>query len=99
MHQTFHFGCAFERSVSMENKMTKWLPRILRNAALVLMGGGLAGAQLSGQEQKAAAPKSSSAAAKSAATSKAAATNAQVSATVHGQELTAVDLSAFLDGL
>src|SRR5438094_3802103 len=80
----------------MEKKMTNWGSRFLRNAALVLVGCGLVGAQLCAQEQKAAAPKSSSAAAKSAPAS---AMSTRAATAVHGQELTATDLSAFLDGL
>jgi len=76
--------------------MTNWGSRFLRNAALVLVGCGLVGAQLCAQEQKAAAPKSSSAAAKSAPAS---AMSTRAATAVHGQELTATDLSAFLDGL
>jgi len=76
----------------MEKKMTNWRSRFLRGAALVLAGCSLMTAQLCSQEQKATAPKSSSAAPKSAAANGAA-------AAAHGQELTAADLSAFLDGL
>jgi CubicO group peptidase (beta-lactamase class C family) len=54
--------------------------------------------QLAAQEQKPAAPKSSSAAKVSQAASAAAKANAPAAA-VHGQELTAADLSAFLDGV
>jgi CubicO group peptidase (beta-lactamase class C family) len=75
--------------------MTNWRSRFLRSAALVLAGCDLMGAQLCAQEQKAAAPKSS-ATAKSAPGS---AANAPAAMVVHGQELTATDLSAFLDGL
>src|SRR6266700_4048801 len=75
--------------------MTNWRSRFLRNGALVLAGCGLMGAQLCAQEQKAAAPKSP-AKAKSAPGS---AANAPAAMVVHGQELTATDLSAFLDGL
>jgi len=75
--------------------MTNWRSRFLRSAALVLAGCDLIGAQLCAQEQKAAAPKSS-ATAKSAPGS---AANAPAAMVVHGQELTATDLSAFLDGL
>src|SRR5213082_401387 len=80
----------------MEKKMTNWRSRFLRNAALVLAGCGLVGVQLCAQEQKAAAPKSSSAAAKNAP---AGAMSTPAATAVHGQELTATDLSAFLDGL
>ena len=74
--------------------MTNLRQWVLRSAALVVAGCGLLGAQLYAQEQKPAAPKSSSAAGK---TPQAA---ASFSATaIHGQELTATDLSAFLDGL
>ena len=76
--------------------MTNWRSRFLRNAALVLAGCGLVGVQLCAQEQKAAAPKSSSAAAKNAL---AGAMSTPAATAVHGQELTATDLSAFLDGL
>ncbi|HKW64763.1 MAG TPA: serine hydrolase domain-containing protein [Candidatus Acidoferrum sp.] len=76
--------------------MTNWHSRLLRSGVLVLAGCGLLGAQLCAQEQKAAAPKSSSASAKSAPPTP---TNAPAAAAVHGQELTAADLSAFLDGL
>ena len=76
--------------------MTNWRSRFLRNAALVLAGCGLVGVQLCAQEQKAAAPKSSSAAAKNAP---AGAMSTPAATAVHGQELTATDLSAFLDGL
>jgi len=75
--------------------MTNWRSRFLRSAALVLAGCDLIDAQLCAQEQKAAAPKSS-ATAKSAPGS---AANAPAAMVVHGQELTATDLSAFLDGL
>ena len=75
--------------------MTNSRSRFARTMILVLAGCGLVGVQLGAQEQKAAAPKSSSAAAKSTPAS---ATNAPA-ATVHGQELTATDLSAFLDGV
>ena len=75
--------------------MTNWRSRFLRSAVLVLAGCDLIGAQLCAQEQKAAAPKSS-ATAKSAPGS---AANAPAAMVVHGQELTATDLSAFLDGL
>src|SRR5438067_300639 len=80
----------------MEKKMTNWRSRFLRNAALVLAGCGLVGVQLCAQEQKAAAPKSSSATAKNAP---AGAMSTPAATAVHGQELTATDLSAFLDGL
>ena len=76
--------------------MTNWPFWSLRSAALALAGFGLVSAQLCAQEQKAPAPKSPSAAAKSAPAS---AMNAPTAAAVHGQELTATDLSAFLDGL
>jgi CubicO group peptidase (beta-lactamase class C family) len=76
----------------MERKMTNWLSPCLRSAALFLAGCGLLSAQLCGQEQKPAAAKSPSVAAKSPPASAAA-------AAAHGQELTAADLSAFLDGL
>ena len=62
-------------------------------AALALAGCGLLTGQLCAQEQKAAAPKSSPLAKSAPAASAPAATG------VHGQELTAGDLSAFLDGL
>lgn len=75
--------------------MTNWRSRFLCGAALVLAGSGLVTAQLCAQDQKAAAPKSASPA-KSAPAS---AMNAPAAAAVHGQELTAADLSAFLDGL
>lgn len=74
--------------------MTKWRSRVLRGAVLVLAGFGLISAQLCAQEQKAAPPKSSAAPAKAAA-----AMSAAGAAAAHGQELTATDLSAFLDGL
>jgi CubicO group peptidase (beta-lactamase class C family) len=80
----------------MESKMTNWRSRFLCNAVLVLAGFGFVGAQLCAQEQKAAAPKSSSVVAKSAPAS---AMNAPAAAAAHGQELTATDLSAFLDGV
>jgi CubicO group peptidase (beta-lactamase class C family) len=80
----------------MEKKMTNWRSRSLRSAALVLAGFGWISAQLCAQEEKAAAPKSSSATAKSAPSN---AMNAPTAATVHGQELNATDLSAFLDGV
>ena len=76
--------------------MTNWHSRVLCGAALALTACGLFGAQLGAQDQKAAAPKNSSAAAKSAPAS---ATNAPTAAATHGQELTAADLAAFLDGL
>jgi CubicO group peptidase (beta-lactamase class C family) len=76
--------------------MTNWRSRFLLNAVVVLAGGGLVGAQLCAQEQKVAAPKSSSATAKSVPAS---AMNAPAAMAAHGQELTATDLSAFLDGL
>lgn len=76
--------------------MTNRHSRVLCGAALALTGCGLFGAQLGAQEQKAAAPKNSSAAAKSAP---AKATNVPTAAATHGQELTAADLAAFLDGL
>lgn len=77
-----------------------WHPRILRSAAtaVVLVGCGLLSLQLAAQEQKPAAPKSSSAAKGSQAASAAAKTNPPATA-VHGQELNAADLSAFLDGV
>ena len=77
--------------------MTTWRSRSLRSAALVLAGCSLIGARLCAQDQKAAIPKSSAAGAKSASAKAAAATNAPAAA--HGQELTAADLSAFLDGV
>jgi CubicO group peptidase (beta-lactamase class C family) len=83
----------------MERKMTNWHPRFPRCAALILAGCGLLRGQLCAQEQKAAAPKIPTAAAKSAPAASAAAANASSAAAVHGQELTATDLSAFLDGL
>src|SRR5215470_3903552 len=64
----------------------------LCNAALILAGCGMLSFRLGAQEQKPAAAKNSPAAAKSAPANSAA-------AAVHGQELTAADLSAFLDGL
>jgi len=75
--------------------MTNWRSRFLRTAALALAGCGLMGAQLCAQEQKAAAPKSSATAKSAPAT----AAKAPAAMVVHGQELTATDLSAFLDGL
>ena len=74
--------------------MTNLRQWVLRSAALVGAGCGLLGAQLYAQEQKPAAPKSSSAAGK---TPQAAASFPATA--IHGQELTATDLSAFLDGL
>ena len=74
--------------------MTNWRSRFLRRAALVLAACGLLSAQLGAQDQKSAA-KSSAAGAKGTP----AATSAPAVAAVHGQELTAADLSAFLDGI
>ena len=79
--------------------MTNRHPRFPHCAALILAGCGLLGGQLCAQEQKAAAPKSPTATAKSAPAASAAAANASSAAAVRGQELTAADLSAFLDGL
>lgn len=79
----------------MERKMTNSRSRFLCSVALVLAGCAFMGAQLCAQDQKAAAPKSVATAAKGAP----AATSAPAAAAVHGQELTAADLSAFLDGL
>jgi len=70
----------------------------LGSMALVLSACGLWAAQLCAQDQKAAAPKSSAPAAKTAPASSAA-SNAPAAAAVHGQELTAADISAFFDGL
>src|SRR5215470_3036748 len=64
----------------------------LCNAALILAGCGMLSFRLGAQEQKPAAAKNSPAAAKSAPANSAA-------AAAHGQELTAADLSAFLDGV
>ena len=72
--------------------MTNWRSPFLRSAAFVLVGCGLVTAQVRSQEQKASAPKSAPSAPKGAPATAGA-------ATVHGQELTATDLSAFLDGL
>ena len=74
-----------------------WYPRILRSA-VVSMAFSLLSLQLAAQEQKPAAAKSSSAVNGSRAASAAATANASAAA-LHGQELTAADLSAFLDGL
>jgi hypothetical protein len=71
--------------------MMNWYPRILRSA-VVSMAFSLLSLQLAAQEQKPAAAKSSSAV-------RAAATANASAAAPHGQELTAADLSAFLDGL
>jgi len=79
----------------MERKMTNWRSRFLCSATFILAGCGLLSAQLCAQEQKA-APKGSSAAKSSPAASAAAKAQAEG---VHGQELTALDLSAFLDGV
>ena len=65
---------------------------------MVLGACGLLSSQLAAQEQKPAAQKSSLAAKNSHAGSAAAPTNTPAAA-VHGQELTAADLSAFLDGV
>ena len=78
--------------------MINWRLTILRSAAVLLAGCGWAGAQLCAQEQKAPTPKSAVAAKSSPAASAPAARNAPA-ALVHGQELTAADVSAFLDGL
>jgi CubicO group peptidase (beta-lactamase class C family) len=82
-------------------KMTNLRQWVLRSTAFVAAGCGFLSAQLFAQEQKPAAQKSSSAAGKSAPAAPrpdgAAATNPPAAA-IHGQELTAVDLSAFLDG-
>ena len=72
--------------------MTNGRPWVLRSAALVLAGGALITAPLGAQDQKAAAAKSPQAAKGAAA--------ANTSPTMmHGQELTAADVSAFFDGL
>jgi len=83
----------------MEKKMTNRRSWLLRGGVLVLAGCGLLVAQLCAQEQKAAVPKSASAPAKSAPATAAVASNAPAAAVVHGQELTAADISAFFDGL
>src|SRR5690348_16176392 len=78
--------------------MTNLCQWVLRSAGLVVVGCGLLSAQLCAQEQKPAAPRSSSTAGKSPQAGNAAATSPSTAA-IHGQELTAIDLSAFLDGL
>jgi len=82
----------------MEKKMTNSRLGPLGSMALVLSACGLWTAQLCAQDQKAAAPKSSAPAAKTAPASSAA-SNAPAAAAVHGQELSAADISAFFDGL
>jgi CubicO group peptidase (beta-lactamase class C family) len=77
--------------------MMNWHPRILRSAAMVLVACGLSTVQLTAQEQKPGTAKSSSTA-KGSQAADAASANASA-AGVYGQELTAADLSAFLDGL
>ncbi|HKW31887.1 MAG TPA: serine hydrolase domain-containing protein, partial [Candidatus Acidoferrum sp.] len=77
--------------------MTNWRSRFLCSAALVLAGCGLLSAQLCAQEPKAALAKGSTVAKKNGPA--AAAANSMAAASVRGQELTAADLSAFLDGL
>jgi CubicO group peptidase (beta-lactamase class C family) len=74
--------------------MTNGRPGVLFSAALVLAGFALMGAQLGAQEQNSAPPKSASAAPKTPRPA-----SATPAAAVHAQELTAADLSAFLDGL
>ncbi|PYT99166.1 MAG: serine hydrolase [Acidobacteria bacterium] len=75
--------------------MTSGRPRVLCSVAF-LAGFGFVSSQLRAQEQKPPATKSVSAATKS---SSAPAAGAASTAAVRGQELTAADLSAFLDGL
>src|SRR5215470_5667663 len=89
-------GVQFNRLIHMERKMTNRRSWSLCSAALILTGCGLLSAQLCAQEQKPAAAKNSSPAAKGAP---AGTMNAPAAAAAHGQELTAADLSAFLDGL